>query len=78
MGVKKTASTLYLSPEVKERLEVYCALSKQKNKTKIYNEAITEYLNSRLKDEYKKEGLIQWKAIENERRKKLRQNLMRH
>jgi len=52
----KKATTIYLSPEVKERLEMYCVLTKRYNKTKIFDEAIREYLNSRLQSEYEKEG----------------------
>lgn len=55
---KKIRTLLYLEQDTKEQLDIYCTLSKRKNKTKIYNEAITEYLNSRLKDEYKKKKEI--------------------
>jgi len=54
----KEQITLYLNPEVKERLEMYCILSKRYNRTRIFNEALEEYLRNRLKSEYEKEGLI--------------------
>ena len=54
---KKSRTLLYLEQDLKEKLDVFCALTKQKNKTTIYNAAIREYLSGRLKDEYKKEGI---------------------
>lgn len=56
---KKIRTLLYLEQDIKERLDVYCTLSKQKNKTKIYNAAINEYLKIHLESEYEKEGLAQ-------------------
>lgn len=55
----KKQITLYLNPEVKERLDMYCVLSKRYNKTRIFNKALEWYLKNRLESEYKKNGIIQ-------------------
>ena len=52
----KIPTTVYLSSELRERLEMYCLLSKRFSRTKIFTEALAEYLNSRLQSEHEKQG----------------------
>ena len=53
----KKPVTLYLDISTSEMLDTYCYLAKR-NKTRVMNEAIRDYLEGHLKSEYEKEGLI--------------------
>lgn len=55
---KKKPVTLYLEISTSEMLDTYCYMAKR-NKTRVMNEAIRDYLEGRLANECKKEGLIQ-------------------
>jgi len=58
MGTKeKKPVTLYLDILTSELLDTYCYLAKR-NKTRVMNEAIRDYLEGRLKDEYRRKNLI--------------------
>ena len=54
---EKKPVTLYLDISTTEMLNTYCYMAKR-NKTRVMNEAIRNYLESRLKSEYEKQGLI--------------------
>jgi len=73
---EKKPVTLYLDTYIRELLDTYCYLAKR-NKTRVMNEAIKDYLEGRLKSEMKESGMAQWKVTVKERRKKLRKNLIR-
>ena len=53
----KKPVTLYLDLSVFEMLNTYCYLAKR-NKTRVMNEAIRDYLEGRLKFEYELEGIL--------------------
>jgi predicted transcriptional regulator len=55
-GNRKKPITLYLDQEVYEMLESYARLS-HRNKTRIMNEGIQEYLISHLQSEITKGGI---------------------
>lgn len=54
----KKPITLYLDISIFEILNTYCYLAKR-NKTRVLNEAIREYLSEdRMHEQYLKEGII--------------------
>lgn len=55
--MEKEQLTLYLDPGVKEALDTYCYMAKR-NRTRVMNEAIEDYVTGHLKNECEKEGLI--------------------
>ncbi len=55
---EKKPVTLYLDISVSEMLNTYCYMA-NRNKTRVMNEAIKDYLEDRLKNECIKEGLIE-------------------
>jgi hypothetical protein len=57
MAMEKEQLTLYLDPGVKEALDTYCYMAKR-NRTRVMNEAIEDYVTGHLKNECEKEGLI--------------------
>lgn len=58
MENQKKPITLYLDPYIRELLDTYSFVSKR-NKTRIMNEAIKEYLEGRLREELREKGIAQ-------------------
>lgn len=54
---KRYAFTCYLDPDTKEDMDLYCYL-KSKNRIRLINEAIKEYLTTRLGEELQERGYI--------------------
>ena len=74
---EKKPVTLYLDTYIRELLDTYCYLAKR-NKTRVMNEAIKDYLEGRLKSEMKESGMAQWKAIWKLEKKEIGKNLIQH
>ncbi len=49
--------TAYIDPDVKDELELYCYL-KSKNRMRLINDALREYLKNHLTEELKSNGII--------------------
>lgn len=55
---KHKPMTLYLDPLVWDLLDTYCYFT-HRNKTRICNQALEEWLASKLQSVYKEEGIAQ-------------------
>ena len=54
---KKTQFTVYLDPDTEEKLQAYCQIA-VRNRIRVINDAIREYVSIKLRDEFIKEGLL--------------------
>ena len=74
---KRKPMTLYLDPVIWDMLDTYTYFT-HRNKKRICNEAIKDYLEGHLKSECERERFIQWEVIGKGDGKEIKQNLIKH
>ncbi len=55
--MRRKAFTLYLDPDVEEKLRTYCQIT-TRNRIRVINDSIREYVSMKIHEKFAEEGML--------------------